>query len=114
MTKLSRMNRVEFATMLGRRKPRMTRFIVFVIASLSSAFVVAAAGGNGGSPKGQSFVAIGDHIVQVESAISSLEDQIAMLIGRVDSIEARVGANEVAIALSESSNASLQVLIEWP
>ncbi|WP_028864698.1 hypothetical protein [Psychromonas aquimarina] len=66
----------------------------------------------GSNPKGKPFVAIQDQIVVVEGAISSLEEQVELLVAKVDTIEERVGANEVAITALENQNMALGLLVE--
>ena len=75
-------------------------------------FSTTLAAGSGNSPKGKPFIAINDQIVEVEGAISSLQDQIEILVGHVDTIEQRVTANEAAIASLQNQNAILNALTQ--
>ncbi|MBE9537069.1 MAG: hypothetical protein IMF07_07790 [Proteobacteria bacterium] len=65
----------------------------------------------GSSPKGKPFVAINDQIVEVNGAISSIEEQIEELVASVDTLEERVGANEQAITDLQDENAILETLV---
>jgi len=80
-----------------------------VCAALST---TALAGGNGGSPNGKPFVVINEQIVEVTGAISSLQDQVELLIGRVDSTEQRISASETAAYDLHTNNAAMQALID--
>lgn len=83
---------------------------VFLIAtSLSTGALTA---GNGSTPKGKPFVAINGQIVEVNGAISNLQDQIDEIVVNVDTIEERVTANEDAVLLLQGINADLQLLID--
>ncbi|WP_019615456.1 hypothetical protein [Psychromonas ossibalaenae] len=79
--------------------------ILLLTASSSSALA-------GGKPKGKPFVAIQDQIVVVEGAISSLEEQVELLVAEVDTIEERVGANEMAVVTLQNQNMALGLLVE--
>ena len=68
--------------------------------------------GSGSNPKGKPFIAINDQIIEVEGAISSLQEQVDLLVGRVDSIGERVTANEGAIATLQSQNVTLNTLVQ--
>ncbi len=84
---------------------------LFLAASLTAMGIAGAnAAGNGSSPKGKPFVSINNQIVEVTGAISSLQDQIDLLVARVDTVEQRVGANEAAIASLQAQNAALQAM----
>jgi hypothetical protein len=80
-----------------------------VLAAFCSALVAAPA--IAGPAKGKPFVALQDQIVEVEGAISSLSDQVEILIGDVDSIEARMSASENAIQDLQNQIHSLNALI---
>jgi uncharacterized coiled-coil protein SlyX len=66
----------------------------------------------GSSPNGKPFIAINDQIIEVNGAISSIEEQIEELVASVDNIEERVGANEQAITDLQDENAILETLID--
>ena len=83
--------------------------ILTSILSLSANSVFSA--GNGDSPKGKPFVAINDQIVVVEGAVSTLQEQIDLLVEKVDTVEQRVVANEVAIGTLQDQNIALETLI---
>jgi hypothetical protein len=80
-----------------------------VLAAFCSVLVAAPA--IAGPAKGKPFVALQDQIVEVEGAISSLSDQVEILIGDVDSIEARMSASETAIQDLQNQIDSLNALI---
>ena len=80
-----------------------------IIAILSSSVLLA---GKGGTPNGKPFVELAGQIVEVEGEVSTLQDQMAELIGRVDSIEDNVTANTAAIADLEAMDIALKVLID--
>lgn len=61
--------------------------------------------------QGKPFIAINEQIVEVQGAVSTLEDQVAELIGKVDSIEERLSANEKAIVDLMDKNDALESLI---
>jgi len=61
--------------------------------------------------KGKPFVALQDQIVEVQGAVTTLEDQVEDLIGRVDSIAQRLVATESAISELNEENDSLNTLI---
>lgn len=69
------------------------------------------AAGNGSGPNGKPFVAIQGELVEVQGAVSSLQDQIDLLVARVDTVEQRVGANEVAIGTLQNQNTALTALV---
>ncbi len=48
----------------------------------------------------------------MEGAVSSLQEQIDLLVARVDTMEERVGANEVAITTLQDQNEALRILIQ--
>lgn len=64
-----------------------------------------------GNAKGKPFVALEGKIVEVQGAISTLEDQVSELIGQVNTIEARLVANEQAISDLNVENEALNILI---
>lgn len=67
--------------------------------------------GKGGSPNGKPFVELRNQISSVEERVSTLEEQVDVLVARVDTIEERVGANEDAILALQVENESLQAQI---
>lgn len=69
------------------------------------------AAGNGTSPKGKPFVALQDQVVEVQGAVSSLQDQLDLLVARVDNVEQRVDANAAAIVNLQSQNDALSALV---
>lgn len=70
------------------------------------------AASNGSTPNGKPFVAINDQIVEVQGAISSLQEQIDSLVARVNNIEERVTADSNAITLLQNNNIMLQALVD--
>lgn len=50
--------------------------------------------------------------MEVQSAITSLQDQVDLLVARVDTVEERVGANENAIAALQNQNVALEALVQ--
>lgn len=66
----------------------------------------------GSSPNGKPFIAINDQIIEVNGAISSIEEQIEELVASVDTLEERVGANEQAITDLQDENEILATLID--
>lgn len=85
-----------------------------LVTALSTAIGItsAHAAGNGNTPNGKPFVAINNQIVEVEGAISSLQDQIDLLVARVDTVEQRVTANENAITELQAQNDALDLLVQ--
>jgi len=77
-----------------------------LLTSLSSTVFSAA---NGNSPKGQPFIAMNEKIIEVEGAVNSLQNQINLLVGKADTIEERLDANQNAIATLNSNNAALEL-----
>lgn len=69
------------------------------------------AAGKGGNPTGKPFSAINQRIVEMEETIITLQDQINILVDRVDTVEQRVIANEDAISTLHDRNAALESLI---
>ena len=65
----------------------------------------------GSTPKGKPFVAINGQVVEVQKAISTIQDQIALLVGQVGSMEERLTASEGAIQDLISQNAEISALI---
>lgn len=84
---------------------------ICLISFVSASSGAVAGNGNGDSPNGKPFVTINEQIIEVQGAITSLEDQIDMVVGQVDTLEGRVTATEAAITTVESANASLQTLV---
>lgn len=89
----------------------MKKGLLLVFASLVCVSFYSQSVQAGNFPKGKPFVALNDQVVEVKGSISSLEEQIDILVGRVDSIEQRVTANEAAILKLGNQNAALQTLI---
>jgi len=95
---------VQISTM----KSRIFGLMVLAVL-LCSSFQLAYA--DGSNPKGKPFVALNGEIVAVQGAISSLEEQVEILVGRVDSIEQRLTADENAILTLQDQNQALQALV---
>jgi peptidoglycan hydrolase CwlO-like protein len=77
--------------------------------------VLAIAGGNtnkGANPNGKPFVEIAGTIVEVEGELSSLQDQIDSLVGRVTTVEDAQAAMALAIIDLQVENAVLQAQID--
>lgn len=87
----------------------ITAFTISML--MASSLYAASETDKGSKPNGKPFVAIDNQIVEIQGAVSSLEDQVEELVGRVDSIEERVAANETAISDLENENGVLQTLI---
>lgn len=68
--------------------------------------------GQGGSPSGKPFISINDEIVEVQGAVSSLQDQIDLLVEDVNTLEGRAAANEGAIETLEIATQALQFLVD--
>lgn len=66
----------------------------------------------GATPKGKPFVAINEQFIEVKGAISSIQDQIDELVGRVDSLEALLAASEDAVQTLIDQNDSLSALLD--
>lgn len=97
----------------GAIKSKSRYFGLLVLAVfLCSSFQLAYADGNDGHKKKgkKQFVAINNMIVEVQGAIASLQDQINALVTRVNTVEERVTADEVAIGTLQSQNQALQAL----
>ncbi len=93
----------------------MVKFSISTIAIAISAVMATTpvhATGNFANSKGKPFVAINDSVVQVQNAFSSLQDQIDLLVARVNSVEERVAANETAIATLEIQNQTITALLD--
>jgi len=69
------------------------------------------AAGNGGTPNGKPFVAIQGEIAEIQGAVSTIEEQVALLLGQVNSLTERVSASEVAIVDLRAENVFLEALI---
>jgi len=61
--------------------------------------------------KGKPFVKINEQLVEISGAITSLQDQVDLLVARVDTVEQRAAALEVAVADMEANNAVLEAMI---
>jgi uncharacterized coiled-coil protein SlyX len=81
--------------------------IVMVAAFISTA-AYAEPIGAGKTPKGKPFIQLQGQIIEVEAAISTLQDQMDSIVAKVATIEERVGENEITIASLEAQNAALQ------
>jgi len=90
----------------------MKKILLFVLTGMLPVVLGITSLHAGYSPKGKPFVALGGQIVEVKGAISSLQDQIDLLVHHVDSIEQRVDANAAAIATLTVQNATMQNLID--
>lgn len=77
-----------------------------------AALAATPAGAKDNTPKGKPFVAIEGQIVEVEGAISSLQDQVDLLVAKVDTLEQRVTANQTAITTLYQQNNALNTLIQ--
>lgn len=86
--------------------------VLVVILSSTICTTAVHAAGKGGKRHGKRFVAIKNTLVEVQGAITSLQNQIDLLVARVDTVEERVGANEDAIATLQSQNAALDALVQ--
>ena len=101
-------NQVETNTNTGKSGA----FITVIAATLIP--VLAIAGGNtnkGANPNGKPFVEIAGAIIEVEGELSSLQDQVDALIGRVTTIEDAQAAMVVAVTDLQTENATLQTQI---
>ncbi len=83
--------------------------IAFVALSIAAP---AFSGGPGNSPSGRPFVQIQGEIVQLQGKVSSLQEQIDAIVGTVNSMEERVGADRNAIASLQAQSATLQAQID--
>lgn len=86
--------------------------VLVVVLSSTIGITAVHADGKGGKRHGKRFVAIKNTLVEVQGAITSLQDQIDLLVARVDTVEERVGANEDAITRLQSQNAALDALVQ--
>ncbi|MCK4742378.1 MAG: hypothetical protein KAT25_01015 [Sulfuriflexus sp.] len=84
------------------------QFGIVIVTSLLTTSVIAA----GGQPKGKPFVALQNDIVEVQSTISTLQEQVESLVTHVNDIEDRIGANETAITTLQLENNELQIQID--
>lgn len=82
------------------------------LAIATSLSMSALAAGNAQNTKTSPFVAIEDQIYEIKGEISSLQDQIDSIVADVDTIEQRLTADEDAIAILQTSNVSLQILVD--
>jgi len=87
-----------------------SRTLVATAVSLSVGFSVTAFA-KGNKPSGKPFVAINEQIVEVQGEVSGLQDQIDSIVGRVDTIEDKVTANQTAISDLVDNNNYLAALI---
>jgi hypothetical protein len=90
----------------------LLRSVLIVLLSSTIGITAVHAAGKGGKRHGKRFHAIKNALVEVRGAITSLQDQIDLLVARVDTVEERVGANEDAIASLQSQNAALDALVQ--
>ena len=86
--------------------------VLIVILSSTIGITAVHAAGKGGKRHGKRFVAIKNTLVEVQGAITSLQDQVDLLVARVDTVEQRVDANEDAITTLQSQNAALEALVQ--
>lgn len=87
----------------------LSQLVTFL--TLSIIYTSSQAQGNGSSPNGKPFVAIGDQIIEVQGAVSSIQDQIDALVSRLDYIEDGLERNVAAIQVLEQVNAQLSLII---
>lgn len=78
---------------------------------LCSSIQFANAAPGGGSSPNSPFVELNGELVKVQFAITSLQDQINILVRRVDTVEERVTADEEAIAGLQDQNDALTLLV---
>jgi TolA-binding protein len=90
---------------------RITNFLLCLSVATAIVALVATPAFSGSNPKGKPFITINDQIVEVEGAVSTLQDQIDLLVDRVDTVEGRVTANEDAILALEAQNVALEALV---
>jgi peptidoglycan hydrolase CwlO-like protein len=81
---------------------------VVIVAVFISTEAYAAGEGSGKTPKGKPFIQLQGQIIEVEAAVSTLQDQMDSIVAKVATIEERVTENEVTIASLEAQNAALQ------
>lgn len=62
--------------------------------------------------KGKPFIAINNQIVEVKNALSSMQEQIDVLVGEVASLDERLTASEAAISNLTAQNIAIQALID--
>lgn len=86
--------------------------VLIVILSSTICITAVHAAGKGGKRHGKRLVAIKNTLVEVQGAITSLQDQMDLLVARVDTVEERVGANEDAIATLQNQNTALDALVQ--
>ena len=91
---------------------KIERMAVLIVCMMAVAFLSTSAyaggGGKGKTPKGKPFIELQGQIIEVEAAISTLQDQMDSIVAKVASIEERVTENEVTIASLEAQNVALQ------
>lgn len=90
----------------------MKKLFFVVLCAVTSMTIGVTSGQAGSNPKGKPFVAINNQIVEVKGSISSLQEQMDILVGRVDTVEERVTANEQAILDLNEQNMAIQVLLD--
>jgi len=66
----------------------------------------------GANPNGKPFVELAGVIVEVEGELSSQQDQVDSLVGRVDTVEQAQAEMEIAIADLSAENVQLQAQID--
>lgn len=66
---------------------------------------------NAAEHKGKPFVAIDNQLIEVQGAVSSLEAQVALLVGQVATVEEHVAAAAAAIESLQDQNAALTLLV---
>lgn len=91
---------------------------MFNLSRLFTGIIICVAIGNvtavvadGSSPNGKPFVKINNELIEVTGAITSLQDQVDMLINRVDTVEERALSLETAVADIMANNIILETLI---
>lgn len=87
---------------------KVVRYAVLVAAGLNC---MSAAAGTGNSPKGAPFIQLQDQIVEVQGAVSTLDEQIQAIVADVDTLEGRVDASQDAIVTLQAANSQLSALV---
>ena len=82
---------------------------VFIFSSIQLAY---ADDGHKRHKRKKSHVKVNDQLIEVQGAILSLQDQLDALVSRVDTVEERVVANEVAVSTLTSQILAMQSLID--